>query len=193
MRIANFILAIGCFAIFGWAIRCFFAPVGGMQAGMRAISILAAFFSCLHIGALIWRGAGAYWTQIAAAVFYAASMALFFWAMVTTRRHRLSLAFSTDPPRRLYKTGPYRLIRHPFYASYTLCWVAGVFATGWLWLLPSVIVMFGLYFRAARLEEAKFAASGYSEVYAQYRRETGMFFPRVAASKASIAATRRPA
>lgn len=191
MRAASVILAVVCFGGFAWAIRCFFAPVGGMQARMRVISILATLFSILHICALLWRGAEARRAQCAAVAFYTASLALFLWTVGATRGHRLSLAFSTDPPRHLYRTGPYRVVRHPFYKSYTLCWIAGVFATEWLWLLPSVIVMFSMYYSAARLEEAKFAASDYSMDYAQYRSNTGMFLPRVASLKEPIAVRRR--
>ena len=107
----------------------------------------------------------------------AASMGLFWWAISTTRQQRLTLAFSKDQPAFIHATGPYAWVRHPFYTSYILFWIAtAVGAAAWsFWLMP--IAMTAVYWRAIRLEEAKFATSPISMDYENYKRRTGMLLP----------------
>ena len=45
------------------------------------------------------------------------------------------------------------------------------------WAVPAV--MTALYFHAATREERKFAVSELREAYAAYRRQAGMFLPRL--------------
>jgi protein-S-isoprenylcysteine O-methyltransferase Ste14 len=107
----------------------------------------------------------------------AVAAALFWWAVVTTRRRRLTLAFSDDAPVFMISTGPYRWVRHPFYASYLAWWCAVALECGGVlpWAMPAIMVF--LYARAARMEEAKFASSPFSRDYAAYVSKTGMMMP----------------
>jgi protein-S-isoprenylcysteine O-methyltransferase Ste14 len=73
--------------------------------------------------------------------------------------------------------GPYAWVRHPFYTSYLLTWLAGVAATGHLWLLSTVLVMVTIYWRAALLEEKKFFQTALSSLYVAYKSRTGLFAP----------------
>ncbi len=99
-------------------------------------------------------------------------MVLFWWTVFTTRRRRLTLAFSKDQPEFIYTTGPYRWIRHPFYTAYIIFWLAVAVGAGtWLFALLPASMCF-LYWRAMRLEEAKFAESPLSAEYADYRFRT---------------------
>jgi protein-S-isoprenylcysteine O-methyltransferase Ste14 len=88
-------------------------------------------------------------------------------------------AFSDDTPQFLLRHGPYRYVRHPFYASYLLFWVGTAVTTaGWLpWLVPFGMLL--LYARAATGEEQKFARSDLAQAYETYRQNTGMFLPRL--------------
>jgi protein-S-isoprenylcysteine O-methyltransferase Ste14 len=114
------------------------------------------------------------WTSLP---LYLAAFAVWAWAIAASRRARLTLAFSRDLPEALLDHGPYRYVRHPFYTSYTLYWLAGILATlTWWVVLPSILAI-GLYVLAARKEERKFAASGLADAYSAYRARTGMFFP----------------
>jgi protein-S-isoprenylcysteine O-methyltransferase Ste14 len=79
--------------------------------------------------------------------------------------------------------GPHAVIRHPFYLSYLLCWIAGVLATGQWLLLATVALMAWIYHRAALKEEAKFAASPMAEAYARYAATTGRYLPRPASRR----------
>jgi protein-S-isoprenylcysteine O-methyltransferase Ste14 len=103
-------------------------------------------------------------------------MVLFWWTVAVTRERRLTLAFSKDQPHFICKTGPYRWLRHPFYTSYMIFWVALAIGAGGLafWLMPAA--MLAIYWRAIRLEEAKFAASPMALEYANYRPVTARIF-----------------
>src|SRR5205807_8586540 len=100
------------------------------------------------------------------------ALALSSWAIRTGSPRALSAAFSPDTPQHLFDGGPYRFIRHPFYCSYLLTWTAGIVATAWLWLLPSLAVMLVIYLRAAVVEEEKFARSPLAGAYERYRSHT---------------------
>jgi protein-S-isoprenylcysteine O-methyltransferase Ste14 len=68
-------------------------------------------------------------------------------------------------------------MRHPFYCSYLLAWLAGAVATLSPWLAGAFVGMFVLYLIAARDEEKKFASSSLGDAYASYCSSTGQFFP----------------
>ena len=75
--------------------------------------------------------------------------------------------------------GPYGVVRHPFYAAYSLFWVAGWVGSGAWSTAVVALTMFTLYVTAARGEEAGFAASALAEAYRRYQQRTGFFFPRL--------------
>jgi protein-S-isoprenylcysteine O-methyltransferase Ste14 len=73
--------------------------------------------------------------------------------------------------------GPYRFVRHPFYAAYTLSWLAGWVAShSWL-ALGSTIIMVATYIVAASREERKFRTSALAAAHAAYCRRTGFMLP----------------
>ena len=150
-----------------------------MPAGMRLVSLLGLLFTALQLIAILTTSKAGIWSAITGAFLYGASLALFWWTIAATRQNRLTLAFSEDAPQHLLAAGPYKFVRHPFYAAYISFWLAGAIATMQWWLLFSVAVMSALYFRAARMEETKFAASNLNSDYARYREQTGMFFPKL--------------
>jgi protein-S-isoprenylcysteine O-methyltransferase Ste14 len=75
------------------------------------------------------------------------------------------------------RRGPYGLVRHPFYCSYLLAWVAGVFASRQWWLAITPAIMLAIYWRAARWEENKFSNTPLAGQYAAYRAAVGMLMP----------------
>ncbi|NIX76621.1 methyltransferase family protein [Microvirga terricola] len=108
---------------------------------------------------------------------YAVALGLLWWAIVETKDARLPMAFSGDTPAQLLSRGPYSLVRHPFYSSCLLYWLAGAVATGSLLLFAFFVGMTCLYLRAALLEEATFARSFFAHEYRAYAARTGMFVP----------------
>jgi protein-S-isoprenylcysteine O-methyltransferase Ste14 len=170
-------LLLACLISFRWAMRNFFSCPVGDTSGIRLIRTCSIAFAVLHLVAIIVTPNAARGQVAAAATLYVSALALFWWAIRTNVALPLTAAFSTDVPHHLVQHGPYRIIRHPFYCSYLLMWAAGVIATGRLWLLPSLAAMLAIYWRAASVEEAKFASSPLAGAYRQYRSCTGMFGP----------------
>ena len=175
----HLILLLSCVASFAWAIQRFFLQPSGNTGGMRVIKASSSIFTVVHCAAIFLHGPPRGWMSVSVAL-YLMALGLFWWAIATNRARQLSAVFSADLPAHLTQDGPYRFIRHPFYTSYVLTWLAGVPATGQLWLLITVAFMFGLYLKAARMEEEKFRRSKLSEAYENYKLRTGRFLPRLA-------------
>ncbi len=173
----SFGLLIGCLASFGWAMRRFFIQPAGLTTGMQVIKACGVAFGILHLTAIVVTPGINAVRGVSGTVLYLCALALFWWAVQVSLRQPLSAAFSPDLPSHLVAQGPYRMIRHPLYCSYLLCWVAGWAATGRLWLGPTVAVMLVIYVRAATEEEKKFTRSPLAEAYQRYRARTGLFFP----------------
>ena len=175
---------IGCaglltFLSFSWAVQKHFRHQEHMTWQMKVLSALS-------LAALAWFGWRVIDGSLAvtwpfAILLFAVALAIFFWAIGTTRRQPPTLAFEDDKPSMLYRNGPYRYVRHPFYLSYITFWIGTAVATLDLlpWLVPLVMLL--LYADAARREEQKFANSELARAYAEYREQAGMFLPRASA------------
>lgn len=180
LRIVALLLALACFVSFLWALRSLFAIPGGKVPGrMKLLSVCGAVCFAMQVGFLILGPPNPMWgIRVLGVILYLASLALFWWSVPHARQLGLKIAFTKDVPSALHEDGPYRHIRHPFYASYLLFWLAGVFATGAPWLLLTVVVMGVFYWRAIQEEERAFDISPLSTKYAAYRARTGLMFPR---------------
>lgn len=78
----------------------------------------------------------------------------------------------------LVTTGPYRVVRHPLYASLIWMMVGGAFVYGNLaGLLLTLGVFVPMMYVRAKKEDA-LLAEAFGEQHAAYRRRTGMLFPR---------------
>ena len=109
---------------------------------------------------------------------FAASLALLFWTLST---HRIRIALwhqENDAPAALVTSGPYRLVRHPFYVSFLLALLGEVA------LLPHWSTGALLVYAVARLnstaarEEKRLAHSAFGPEYRGYAARTGRFVPR---------------
>ena len=172
-------LSVLCWVSFALAVMWHFARPAEPSWLMKTVASLATLFGLLQVMAMVSAPATSVMLWLAAFVLYGAALTLFSWAVRTTRVHRFALAFTPTSPTMVLSEGPYRWVRHPFYASYLLYWVAGACATQAWWMIGSVIVMGGLYWLATVQEEAEFLASGQAEAYRAYIATTGRFFPRL--------------
>ena len=180
-RIVFLILSISCFASFSWAIKQHFRRNDDkkMSGGMRLITMLGLVSFAGQIAAILLKDEFHILTAVVGSMFYLISLFLFYWAIQATLQYRLTLAYSTDEPQFLLKTGPYSFIRHPFYMAYSIFWLAGFVATQNWWLVLSITVMTFLYYQAAKMEEEKFLSCQlFQNDYAEYRKQTGMFLPK---------------
>ena len=178
-QLAVLLAASACFASYAWGLARFFRDPGGSSREIALIKAATSLAVVAHIGTMAFAYDHAAWRFVPALALYAASLALFWWAIAVNLARPLSIAFSQDRPEHLVTAGPYAVMRNPLYVSYALCWIAGVLATGQWMLGLSVVVMGWIYHRAALAEEAKFAASPLAAPYAAYAARTGRYLPRL--------------
>jgi protein-S-isoprenylcysteine O-methyltransferase Ste14 len=107
----------------------------------------------------------------------------------TAGTHRIPLSLwhqRDDAPVEIVNWGPYRRVRHPFYASYLLALVAAVLLIpGWPAVAVLVIGALALHL-TARGEERRLLASDLGAQYAAYREQTGQFVPRLRPARRSV-------
>lgn len=170
----TFLAGTFCFAAFVWGVRWHFESAGGMQRGMRGVSLL----SLLGLAIFWWRlWACPLFAWPVALGLFAAALALFRAAVRASRGARLHLAFDPQAPHCLLRRGPYRRVRHPFYLAYMLFWLGTALAARGLagWIVP--VLLSALYVIAAWREERRFGDSALADAYAAYRTRAGMFWP----------------
>lgn len=107
------------------------------------------------------------------------STLLFFSCSYLNYKNKLSVCYSKELPEHLVKQGAYKYIRHPFYLSYILNYIAGFMISLNPLGMLSIFTMSILYFHAAKTEEIKFNKSNFSEEYKKYKESTGMFLPKI--------------
>lgn len=172
--VALTILTLGSFT---WALRRHFRAPDGTPAGMKALTLVSSLAAVLFIVLVLRNGVGTP-GAVAFVVSSVLSMALFWWAIDTTRRRPPHLAHSDRDPDMLYEDGPYAFVRHPFYLAYCLFWFGSAIAGGGLqWLVAAVLITW--YYAAARTEEAHFLRSPLAASYTNYRTRTGMIVPKI--------------
>lgn len=103
-----------------------------------------------------------------------------FWAhSKIVRNHNFSIVFSKDLPTKLIREGFYKKIRHPFYTIYTITYFSIAIITQDLVSLLLSATMFAIYVKAAKFEEKKFKNSTLNMEYDEYKKVSGMFYPRL--------------
>ena len=168
---------LAVFAQHIWALRGHFAS-DSMTGQARVISA-AALATCLVMIILVWLVAQPPLAQLGGLALMVGSLTIFWSAIRASRAARLRFAFDSALPEKLGTTGPYRVVRHPFYVSYLLVWLGWALASWSAWALLPVATMVALYLIAARYEEKLLATSDMAEAYAAYQRETGLFWPKI--------------
>lgn len=108
---------------------------------------------------------------------------LFIFSLMTAKK--LNFA-SSEQHFTLLDTGPFQIVRHPLYLSYTLIWLATplVFNSLMLWITLGSLIAF--YTFSAKREEEAILSSEYSREYSNYKNRVGMFLPRISQWKSWI-------
>jgi protein-S-isoprenylcysteine O-methyltransferase Ste14 len=176
MRKLVFLLDLSCFASFGWAMLRHFRRGGPPKLALALTAGSVPVFATVNLAAVLTRPLAC---PAAALVLYTGSLTLFWSTVAATRGRNLSPCFQGQLPAAVVCTGPYRLIRHPFYTSYILTWAGGFAATLWWPTAAITVIMAGVYCGAARQEERSFLRSNLGEVYGRFMRVTGRFLPRL--------------
>jgi protein-S-isoprenylcysteine O-methyltransferase Ste14 len=182
MKITNLLVVvayISCMASFSWAMRRFFVKsTQPFNLEQRLIIYLGSLWALLQIGALL-VAAPLQPAATALSLLLCFTALVIFWTAVRANRRRpLNWAFEPDKPSHLIVTGPYRWVRHPFYLSYMLCWVAPAVACAAPALLLPGAVMLILYWRASSREESNFLNSPIAPQYRSYQDQAGRFWPK---------------
>lgn len=173
-------VALATAIIIAVALQDFFIDSRANSPRIRALQDVGVVFAVTHFGGLVVLGSvGQNWA-IAAIALYIAATLLFLSALEAARRVPLPRTFVDDPgPRALITTGPFAVIRHPFYLAYSLAWLGAPVATHGPVITLMAVVAIGFYVIAARREE-KQLEQRFGEAYRAYKMGTGMILPSVA-------------
>jgi protein-S-isoprenylcysteine O-methyltransferase Ste14 len=175
--VISIICAAVAFASFAWGVRGHFQVEGRLPPAMRALSAFSLLSFVLFLWAMYRHGTTP-GKGIALVLLALGATALFWWAVAATRARPPAVAHQPGAPSMVHDAGPYALVRHPFYLSYSMFWIGTAIAAGGLqWVLALLLVAW--YYLTARAEEGRFAASDIAGPYARYKARTGMIFPRV--------------
>lgn len=139
----------------------------------RITASLAIPFAILDLAALSVRDLR---YPVTAAVLYLASF-LLFAASAKVSVGMLAACGDSCVSAAVLCRGPFRIVRHPFYASYNLAWIAGFVATLWWPAAVAAFVMAIIYERFARAEERGLLNGPLAADYSAYRRRTGRYIP----------------
>ena len=119
-------------------------------------------------------------TMLSVAVVLLLLSLLVFWGAVLAHgRSRPAFAFIKTPLTSFVRSGSYRFVRHPFYTSYLIAFLAGAFLAANPLLLVSIPWLGTFYYFAANEEEQSFRDSPFADEYGRYRATTGMLLPKL--------------
>lgn len=172
-------VALSTAIIIAVALQDFFLDSRLNNPRVRALQDLGVGLAVTHFGLLVLRGSiGPNWA-IAGIAMYVAATLLFLSALEAARRVPLPRTFVDDPmPKALLTTGPFALVRHPFYIAYALAWLAAPVATHGPVVTLFSLMAIGVYIAAAIREERQLEER-FGDAYRQYKRGTGMVVPTV--------------
>ena len=164
--------------VFAVALQNFFVQPPTLSRLQRLFQDISVLVGVTHgLALLVLDSAGDAWT-IAGIVMYSISLALFLAALEAARRVPLTRTFVYTPKCDTILTkGPYRIIRHPIYLSYSLCWMAAPVATHNIVLTLTAVGMIACYVISAREEERLLANGPRAEEFALLRKKTWRLVP----------------
>jgi protein-S-isoprenylcysteine O-methyltransferase Ste14 len=120
--------------------------------------------------------------QLAVALaLFGVSNVLFWSAVVAHGTKRPSAVFGETTPEALVTSGPYRVVRHPFYLAYVSAFLGSALVGNHWILLIATAVLFACYDWAARSEEYLLASDPgpCGSQYAAYLRKSWRWLPFV--------------
>lgn len=168
------------FSGFIWVIKNWFKKGNEIKRWeLPVIKSAGLVFIIAHLLASIFYSSQSQILSIIGLILLLISTFIFSLSIVSFNNEKPAIAFSHTILTPLNTSGIYKFIRHPFYSSYSIAWIAGTIATQCWYLFLSFIFMFIIYWRAAKLEEKQWLSSANAEEYKNYMRHTGMFLPRI--------------
>lgn len=139
---------------------------------------MGGVFIVTHLFAIFFNNSDVTALTIIATILYSSSLVLFWTAIYANRKLPLDFAYTSNFPKHLNKSGPYKYVRHPLYSSYIMAWTAGALA-GAPYLIITSAIMTYIFVNAMIDEEKKFLASDMRDEYIEYKKNTGMVLPKL--------------
>ena len=152
------------------------ARSGGALLGQ--VSFISGMLCALGLGfyqSLIWSQAAC------GAGLALISLVLYEWTRRTVIDRNFYTALGGEVPAGVCERGPYQFLRHPFYLSYMVAFLAVVIAFTSLPTAAVSIASIGLFVYMAFDDERVLLRSGLAGDYEAYRKRVGMFLPRIGA------------
>ena len=164
--------------VFAVALQNFFIQPATLTRPQRLFQDFSVVLGLVHgFALLIVNTAGTRWAGLGIAM-YGMALTLFLSAIEAARRAPMTRTFVYEPRcDRILTTGPYRVIRHPIYVSYSLAWLAAPAATHNLVLLATAVFMVGCYLLSAAEEERRLATGPLADEYRNHLASTRRFVP----------------
>jgi protein-S-isoprenylcysteine O-methyltransferase Ste14 len=166
--------------VFAVALQNFFVQPPVLTRMQRLFQDLSVLVGVTHgLALLVLDTAGTVWAATGIAL-YSGALALFLSAIEAARRVPMTRTFVYSPKCDTILTkGPYRVIRHPIYLSYSLAWLAAPIAMHSVLLALTAIFMITCYVISAREEERLLASGPKAEEYAILKARTWRMIPFV--------------
>jgi protein-S-isoprenylcysteine O-methyltransferase Ste14 len=134
-------------------------------SGMVCVLVMGLFYGLLLPAAL-----GGAMLALSAVILYE-------WTRRTVVDRNFYVGLAGEVPPALCDAGPYRYVRHPFYLSYMVAFVAVAVAFPSLVVSGVCLLNMGLFVYMAFDDERVLLASPLGTAYRQYKVRVGMFLP----------------
>ena len=124
----------------------------------------------------LWSRSLSPW-RIAPSVLFLLLASLLSWTGTRALGRHLRFEAAVDADHQLIRSGPYRVLRHPIYAS-MLCLILGtgfMVARPWLFVVALILFLAGTEIRV-RVED-RLLADRFGEEFREYRRNTAAYIP----------------
>jgi protein-S-isoprenylcysteine O-methyltransferase Ste14 len=166
--------------IFAVALQNFFVQPPTLTRRQRLFQDVSVLLGVTHGFALLLLDSASDFRAGLGIALYMVALALFLSAIEAARRVPMTRTFVYEPKcNSIIRGGPYRLIRHPIYLSYSLAWSAAPVATHSLFLAATALVMIACYVTSAREEERRMALGTLRGEYEEWQRRTWRLIPFV--------------
>jgi protein-S-isoprenylcysteine O-methyltransferase Ste14 len=166
--------------VFAVALQNFFVQPPTLTRMQRLFQDLSIVVGVTHgLALLVLNTAGFAWSMTGIAM-YVVSLGLFLSAIEAARRVPMTRTFVYSPKCDTILTkGPYRVIRHPIYVSYSLAWLAAPIAMHSVLLGITAVFMISCYVISAREEERLLSSGPKGAEYAEWSKKTWRMIPFV--------------
>lgn len=140
-------------------------------SGMVCVLVMGLFYGLLVPAA------------ICGAILALSSVMLYEWSRRTVVDRNFYIALAGEVPPAVCDAGSYRYVRHPFYLSYMVAFVAVAVAFPSLMVAGVCLANIGLFVYMAFDDERVMLGSTLGADYKSYKMRVGMFLPRFAATR----------